>query len=59
MIDERNRKRQYDLQLDRKLQTKDWSIRVNNSIIGMSDVGTYYLGKACKWWYDRNPAKFY
>ena len=25
----------------------------------MNDVDTYYLGKACKWWDDRNPAEFY
>ena len=25
----------------------------------MNDVDTYYLGKACKWWYERNPAYFY
>ena len=25
----------------------------------MNDVDTYYLGKACKWWDDRNPTEFY
>ena len=25
----------------------------------MSDVDTYYIGKACKWWGDRNPTEFY
>ena len=58
-IDQSNRKRQDDLQLDRKLQTKDWSIRVNTSVIGINDVATYYLGKTCKWWDERNPAEFY
>ena len=58
-IDERNRTRQDDFQLERKLQTKNWSIRVNTSILGMNDVATYYLGKACKWWYESNPAEFY
>ena len=47
MIDESNRTRQYDFQLERNLQAKDWSIRVNNSILGMNDVDTYYLRKAC------------
>ena len=58
-IDERNCTRQDYLQLEGKLQTKDWSIRVNTSILGMNDVDTYYIGKACKWWYGRNPADFY
>ena len=58
-IDESNRTRQDDFQLDRKLQTNDWSIRVNTSILGMNDVDTYYLGKACKWWDDRKPAEIY
>ena len=55
-IDESNRTGQYDFQLERKLQIKDWSIIFNTSILGMNDVDTYYLGKACKWWDDRNPA---
>ena len=46
----------YYFQLERKLQIRDWSIRVNNSIIGMNDVDTYYVGNACEWWYDNNPA---
>ena len=25
----------------------------------MNDVDNYYLGKACEWWDDRNPAYFY
>ena len=48
--------RQDDFQMQRKLQTKDWSIRVDNSIIGMNGVYAYYLGKSCKWWDDSNPA---
>ena len=48
-IDERNLTRQDDLKLERKIHNKDWSIRVNNSILGMYDVDTYYLGKACEW----------
>ena len=58
-IDEIKRTRQYDIQLEGKIYTKDWSVRFNNSILGMNDVDTYYLGKSCKWWYDRNPAEFY
>ena len=58
-IDESNLMRQYYFQLERKIQNKDWSIRVNTSILGMNDVDTYYLGKACNWCDDRNPAEFY
>ena len=42
--------RKDDFQLDRKLHTKDWSIRFNASIILTNDVDTYYLGKDCEWW---------
>ena len=58
-IDENNRTRQDDLQLKRKLQNKDWDIRVNTSILGMNDVDTYCTGNACNWWDERNPAEFY
>ena len=58
-IDGSNRTREYYFQLERKLQIRDWSIRVNNSIIGMNDVDTYYVGNACEWWDDNNPAEFY
>ena len=58
-IYESNRTIQDDLQLKRNIQTKDWSIRVNTSVIGINDVATYYLGKTCKWWDDMNPAEFY
>ena len=37
-IDESNRTRKDDSQLERKLQTKDCSIIVNTSILGMDDV---------------------
>ena len=36
-IDESKLTRQDDFQLERKLQTNDWSIRVNTSILGMND----------------------
>ena len=39
-IDESNRTSQDDLQLERKLQTKCWSIIFNTSILGMNDVDT-------------------
>ena len=32
-IHDRNRTRQYDFQLERKIHTKDWIIRVNTSIL--------------------------
>ena len=58
-IDESNRTRHDDFQLQSKLQTKDWIIKAYTSILGMDGVDTYYLGKACDWWDDRNPAKLY
>ena len=58
-IDEIICTRQDDLQLERNLQTEDWSIKVNTSILGMDHVDIYYLGKACEWWDDSNPAEFY
>ena len=45
--------------MDSKIQIKDWSIRVNTSILGMGDVDTYYLGKACDWWDNKNPSELY
>ena len=56
---ERNRTRRDCFQLERKLQIKDWSIRVNISILLINGVDAYYLGKACKCWNDRNPAEFH
>ena len=58
-IDESNHTIQDAFQLERKLQTKDLIIVANTSILGMNDVDTYYLGKACKWWDDSNPAELY
>ena len=54
-----NRKRQDDFQLERKLQTKDCSIKVNNLILIMDDVYIYYLGKACDFWDYSNPVELY
>ena len=50
--------RQNDFKSERKFQTKDRSIRVNNSILGMNVVYTYYLGKACKRRDESNPSEF-
>ena len=52
-------RRQDDFQWEGKLNTKNWSIRFNNSILVINDVDTYYLGKSCEWGYSRNPAEFY
>ena len=57
-IDYSNRMRQDDFQLDRKLQTKDWSIRLNTSILIMNGVYTYYIGKDCGCCDDKNHAEF-
>ena len=58
-VDESNCTGQDDFQLERKIQTKDCSIRVNTSILGTNDVDTYYLGKDCKCWDEKKPAEFY
>ena len=42
-IDERNCNKKYDLQLERKLQTKYWSIIVNTSILVMNNIDTTIL----------------
>jgi hypothetical protein len=44
-IDRHNRSRQDNLQLERKLGTRDWSTRVNFSIIGMHIVDTWLAWK--------------
>ena len=58
-IDHSNRIRQNEFQMERKLETKQWDIRVNTSILGMIDVDTYLLGKQCKWWDDKDPKEFH
>ena len=40
-VDSHNRKRQYDLNLEKKLGTHDWSKRANMSILGVCIVDTY------------------
>jgi hypothetical protein len=44
-IDQHNRSRQDNLQLERKLGTHDWSLRVNFSILGMHIVDTWLAWK--------------
>jgi hypothetical protein len=62
-IDQHNRRRQDDLQLERKVQTNDWAKRVNMSILGMVVVDAYNLCRGCtggqfpfseqKWFYEK------
>lgn len=47
-IDQHNRCRQKDLQLERKIGTLDWSMRVNLSLVGMCVVDSWLAFKACK-----------
>ena len=47
-IDESNHTSQDGFQLDRKLHTKYWIIKVNTSTLVMDGVDTYYLGKSCE-----------
>jgi hypothetical protein len=44
-IDRHNRSRQDNLQLERKLGTHDWSLRVNFSILGMHIIDTWHVWK--------------
>jgi hypothetical protein len=47
MIDRHNRCRHDDLQLEKKLGTLDWSMRVNTSLLGMCIVDTWYAYSQC------------
>ena len=47
-IDQHNRHRQDSLRLERKLQTTDWSKRVNITLFGMTVVDAYLLMKGCQ-----------
>ena len=58
-IDQSNRTRQDDFKLERKLQTKSWHIRVNQTVLGFNDVDTYRVGKLCDLWDGENPNEFY
>ncbi len=44
--------------LERKLETKDWSVRVNLSLFGMCVVDAFYVAKGCRV-YDETPARFF
>lgn len=46
-IDQHNRCRQDDLNLEKKLQTKQWHLRINMSIFGMGVVDTWRLYNIC------------
>ena len=46
-IDQHNRCRQDDLSIERKLGTKDWSKRVNLSILGMCVVDSWFVYRGC------------
>ncbi len=62
-IDQHNRRRQDDLQLERKVNTNDWLKRVNMSIFGMVVVDAFNLCRECtgghfpysdqKWFYEK------
>jgi hypothetical protein len=56
--DRHNRSRQDDLMLERKLETKDWSVRVNLSLFGMCVIDAYYVAKGCPIC-DETPARFF
>jgi hypothetical protein len=47
MIDRHNRCRQDDLNIEKKLGTLDWSMRVNMSVLGMCIVDTWYAWNLC------------
>ena len=47
-IDQHNRHRQDSLRLERKLQTIDWSKRVNVTIFGMIVIDAFLLMKGCQ-----------
>ena len=48
MIDRHNRYRQDDLRIEKKVETKDWSMRVNLSIFSMIVVDTWLVYNAFK-----------
>ena len=47
-IDQHNRHRQDSLRLERKLQTTDWSKRVNVTLFAMTVIDAYLLMKGCQ-----------
>jgi hypothetical protein len=59
MIDRHNRCRQDDLQLERKVGTMDWSMRVNTSLLGMCIVDAWYAYSQCTQPRGPNPNAAY
>jgi Transposase IS4 len=47
-IDQHNRLRQDSLNLEKKVQTMDWSSRANHSILAMTVVDAFYLAQGCQ-----------
>ena len=47
-IDKHNRCRQDDLAMEKKIETKEWSKRVNMSIFAMCVVDTWLVYNGCK-----------
>jgi hypothetical protein len=47
MIDWHNRCRQNDLQLERKLETLDWPMWVNTTLLGICIIDTWYAYSQC------------
>ncbi len=47
-IDRRNRYRQDDLRIEKKIETRDWSVRINLSIFAMIVVDTWLVYNAFK-----------
>ena len=47
-IDQHNRIRQSGLMFERKILTRDWSKRVNDTILSMCFVDAYLLAKGCR-----------
>ena len=58
-IDQHNRYRQDFLQLEQKLETNDWSMRVNLSIFGMIVVDTYLVYSQCTMVENEKQADFF
>ena len=46
-IDEHNRRRQDDLNIEKKLQTKSWAFRVNSTLLSMIVVDSWLVYDGC------------
>jgi hypothetical protein len=58
LVGRHNRSRQDGLMLERKLETKDWSVRVNLALFCMCVIDVYYVAKGCRIC-DKTPARFF